>query len=56
MAESGRGRHFKRIGYNGCFARGYGKPDEVLKYNGLDGAGIAKAIIESEANNLTRVL
>lgn len=48
IAESGNGIHFKRIGYEGIFAKSYGKPDEVLAYNGLDEKGIAETIIKSE--------
>ncbi len=48
LAESGISIKFKKIGLNGCFAKGYGTPGEVRKMNGLNAQEIHRAILENE--------
>lgn len=48
LAENRQKTRFKKIGLEGCFAKGYGTPDEVRKMNGLDAGSIFKIILESE--------
>lgn len=47
MGDSGYGGRLTRIGFNDCFAKGYGTRAQVLKANGLDALEICRKIREA---------
>ncbi len=48
LAESGVAVKFRKIGLDGCFAKGYGTPGEVKEMNQLDAESIYNIIWERE--------
>lgn len=47
LAENGCGNRLVRVGFEDCFAKGYGNRQQVLAANDLDGNGIYQRIIQA---------